>query len=122
MLAGDLRQRVTIEQQLETSDGHDGVVLRWLPVHARIPARIRPLTGRDLKRARQVDPRITHDVRLRFWRNYRDDLNAGRNRLIYHDTTDREFEIVGPPVDVDERHVELVQTCREALKTATEAA
>lgn len=114
MRAGTLRQRVTIEQRSKTSDGHDGYVTTWTPAHTRIPGKVAPLLGRDLERARQIDPRITHEVTLRFWRNYRNDLDGGRARIVYHDTTDRIFEIVGPPVDVDERHVELRQTCKEA--------
>lgn len=112
--AGEMRQRVTIQVLTEQSDGHDGVVSEWTTVHRRIPARVRPLSGRDLERARQTDPRITHDVTLRFWRNYPADLAGGRSRFIYHDIIDRELEIVGPPVDVEERHVQLVQTCKEA--------
>ncbi len=114
LTAGEMPQRITIEMLSQVSDGHDGFVDHWAAVHTRIPAKIRPLIGRDLERARQVDPRITHDVTLRFWRNYRDDLAGGRSRFIYHDTVDREVEIIGPPVDKDEAHDELIQTCKEA--------
>lgn len=112
--AGELRQRVSIVAIAEQSDGHDGMVDVPTVTHARIAARIRPLSGRDLERARQVDPRITHDVTLRYWRNYQNDLDGGRASLVYHDLTDRAFEIVGPPVDTEEAHVQIVQTCKEA--------
>jgi SPP1 family predicted phage head-tail adaptor len=114
LAAGDMRQRVTIEMQSKQSDGHDGWDIVWAPVHTRIPAKVRPLIGRDLERARQIDPRITHDVSMRYWRNYRNDLDGGRARLIYHDINDRTFEIIGPPVDEEEAHVKIVQTCKEA--------
>jgi hypothetical protein len=41
--------------------------------------------------------------------------------VIYHDVADRTFEIVGAPVDVDERHELLLLLCREAavMFTAT---
>ena len=112
--SGALPQRVTIHLLTEQPDGHDGVVDVWTPVHRRVPARIRPLAGRDLERARAIDPRITHDVTFRYWQNYRTDLAGGRSKIVYHDIVDREFEIVGPPVDTNEAHVELVQTCKEA--------
>ncbi len=115
MFAGDLRDRVTVQLRTEQTDGHDGLLEAWLPVHSRIPAKVVPLMGRDLERARQVDPRISHEVALRYWRAYPQDLDGGRARLVYHDTPrDRVFEIVGPPVDLDERHDELRVTCREA--------
>jgi len=113
--AGEHRHRVSIQGRVEVSDGHDGVIETWTTVHARWPARVRPLMGRDLERAQQVDPRITHEVSMRYWRAYPADLDGGRAQLIYHDLADRTFEIIGAPVDVEERHVELVMTCKETV-------
>jgi len=112
--AGELRQRVTVQMKAETSDGHDGVTEAWSLVRARIAAKVKPLQGRELERAKQIDPRVSHEVTLRYWRNYRDDLDGGRGRLLYHDRSDRTFEIVSPPVDVDERHEQVVVFCRES--------
>lgn len=112
--SGSYPQRVTIEMLSEQSDGHDGVVDHWTPIYRRVPARIRPLAGRDLERARAIDPRITHEVAFRYWQAYHTDLAGGRSRILYHDFTDRAFEIVGAPIDTDEKHVEIVQTCKEA--------
>jgi SPP1 family predicted phage head-tail adaptor len=114
MQAGDLPHRVTLEQVTEVSDGHDGLTQSWSTAIFRMPARVRPLQGRDLERARQIDPRITHEVALRYWRDYPSDLDGGRTRLVYHDISDRTFEIVGPPVDEEERHIRLVVPCKEA--------
>jgi SPP1 family predicted phage head-tail adaptor len=112
--AGVLRQRVTIQRSTEISDGHDGFTQTWSSVWSRIPARVRPLVGRDLERARQTDPRVSHEVTLRYWRAYSTDLAGGRTRIVYHDLSDRTFEPIGPPVDLEERHVELTLLCREA--------
>ena len=112
------RHRVSIESLTETSDGHDGLTDTWTPLRRRWPARVRPLAGRDLERAQQIDPRISHEVTFGYWRGYQADLKGGRVRLVYHPTAtaadDRTFEIVGAPVDVDERHVEITMLCREA--------
>lgn len=109
--------RVSVQARTEVSDGHDGYTESWSTLHARMHACVKPLLGRDLERARQVDPRISHEVRLRFWRAYRTDLAGGRVRLVYHPSSvaseDRTFEVVGAPVDVDEAHVELVLPTRE---------
>lgn len=114
LTAGALPHRVSIQLLSEQSDGKDGYVDDLTTVHRRIPARVRPLLGRDLERAHQVDPRITHEVTLRYWRNYANDLMGGRSTIVYHDSTDRVFDIIGPPIDVEEQHIELRQTCKEA--------
>lgn len=119
MNPGELRQRVTVQVRTETTDGHKGYTEAWANVPpVRRAARVKPLVGRDLERARQIDPRISHEVTLRAWRDYPEHLDGGRTRLVYHPTSDsaddRTFEIVSPPVDVEERHAELQMLCREA--------
>lgn len=114
MDAGALRQRVTLQARTETSDGHDGLTETWANVSPiRRAAKVEPLQGRDLESAKQVDPRISHKVTLRYWRAYPDDLDGGRARLVYHDVNDRTFELVSPPIDVAERHEWLKMFCRE---------
>lgn len=119
MTASDLRQRVTLEARTEVSDGHDGYTETWAAVRRRIAAKVQPLQGRDLERARQVDPRISHEVTLRYWRAYQSDLDGGRTRVVYHPTSvaadDRTLEIVSAPVDIQERHAAIVLQCREAV-------
>ena len=114
--AGELRHRVTIQSIPEIDDGHDGFIDGPpVTVQARIPARVKPLIGRDLERARQIDPRLSHEVTVRYWRNYPTDLAGGRTQLVYHaPSADRTFEIVSPPVDVEEAHIMLQFPCREA--------
>lgn len=112
--AGDLRHRVTIQSVPEVSDGHDGFTDGTpVAVHARVPAYVKPLQGRELERSRQIDPRLSHEITMRYWRNYTADLAGGRTQLVYHDDEDRTFEIVSPPVDVQEAHVMLQFSCRE---------
>lgn len=111
-------QRVSIETLTETDDGHGGFTQAWTPLRRRWSAAVKPLAGRDLERARQIDPRVSHQVTFGYWRAYQDDLNGGRVRLVYHptavSTADRTFEIVGPPIDDDEAHVQITVLCREA--------
>jgi head-tail adaptor len=118
LTSGELAQRVTIQTRTE-AESHGTTTESWdTVVRARTPAKVRPLSGRDLERARQVDPRISHEVTLRFWRAYRTDLAGGRARLVYHPSSqaddDQVLEIVTPPIDVDSKHVALVMLCREA--------
>lgn len=115
--AGDLPDRVSIEVRTETSDSHRGYTESWTVRHRRWSALVRELTGRDLERARQVEPRTSIEVDFRFWSAFRDDLDGGRVRLKVHPTMDsdddRTLEIVGPPVEV-ERRAKVTVPCREA--------
>lgn len=115
MIASDLIHRVTIQTSTETSDGHDGLVSTWANTsRTRVPALVAPLSGRDLERARQVDPRASLRVTFRWWSTYVADLAGGRARLLFHDGAigDRTLEIVEPPQEAVYR-VSLVMTCRE---------
>lgn len=118
MGAANRCQRVSVEVRTETADGHGGYTDTWAVRHRRWSARVRPLAGRDLERARQIDPRISHEVEFGYWRAYRDDLDGGRVRLVYHATSeatdDRTLEVVAPPIDVEERHEDVIVLCREA--------
>lgn len=115
--AGSLPHRVSIQVRTETSDGHRGFTETWTSRYRRWPARVIELSGRDLERARQIDPRIAIDIRLRYWRDYRDDLDGGRTRVVYHVTDDsdddRTLEVVTPPVAIVDRQ-EIQVLCREA--------
>lgn len=115
MDASELRQRVTVQTSTEASDGHDGLSVTWADVRRRIAAKVRALAGRDLERARQIDPRASHEVTLRWWRAYGTDLDAGRARLTWHDgeVGDRVLEIVEVPRET-ERRARLDLICREA--------
>jgi SPP1 family predicted phage head-tail adaptor len=114
---GRLRHRVSIQARTEVSDGHDGYTETWATTRSRWAAMVEPLIGRDLERARQVDPRISHRVTFRYWRAYRDDLDGGRVRVVYHPTSlssdDRTFEVISAPVDVGEAHVAVQVECKE---------
>lgn len=114
MNAGDYRQRVSIQTRAESDDGHGAHDETWTTVQARIAASVVELAGRDLERARQIDARATHEVRLRYWRAHNDSLKGGRARVIWHDDGamgDRTFEVFGPPREVE--RVQLVLLCRE---------
>ncbi len=117
MLASELKQRVSVQARTVTNAGTDSESQSWSTTRARLAAKVQPLQGRDLERARQVDPRISHKVTIRAYRNAPTELAGGRARLVYHPTAadddDRVFEVIGPPIDVEERHERLELTCRE---------
>lgn len=114
MRAGEYRQRVTVQTQTRVSDGHDGYVVTWGNSRARIAAKVATLDGRDLDRARQIDPRAGYEVSLRYWQDYRTEMPAKGMRFLYHDgDTDRTLEPV-EPVREPEYRQRLAVICREA--------
>ena len=110
MRAGQLRHCVTLRGIVEVDDGHHGWTKDVTSYARRIPAEVTPLSGRSLERAQQIDPRTTHQVRIRFRR----EPKSG-DTVIYHDPDhgDRQFEVVAPPIDVEERRRELQLLCKE---------
>ena len=115
MRAGRLKQRVSFQTYTEVDDGHNGFTEVPAPiVRARVPAEVLAVTGRDLERARQVDPRASHVLTVRYWQAYATDLAGGRVIAIWHDgDRDRSLEAVEPPREVVSRD-ELAMVCREA--------
>jgi SPP1 family predicted phage head-tail adaptor len=111
--AGDLRHRITLQVRTETQDPeHGGMTDTWTNVRSRLSALVAQLDGRELERARQIDPRIDITVTLRYWSAYRTQLTA-RHRVIWHDGAhDRTLEIVGGPVETEHRET-LVLRCKE---------
>lgn len=111
MLAGKLRQRVTLRKKIDVPDGHYSFTEDEVLVANRIPASVVQLEGRALDVARQIDPRATHRIELRF----RSDVVSGME-VVYHDPHrgNRLLEVVGPVVDEQEQHRKIVLTCKEA--------
>ncbi len=110
---GEMRHRVTVQALAQVDDGHNGFTDAWSALHRRVAACVQPLQGRELESARQIDPRISHDITLPYWQAYRDDLSGGRVQLVYHDLADRTFDVVAPPVDIEEKHRWVTVRCKE---------
>lgn len=110
MRGGSLRHRVSVLSRADVDDGHGGTTQSLMTVCDRVSALIEPLRGVALDRARQIDPRTTHSVLMR-WRR---DVQA-RMTLVYHDGgLDRMFEIIGSPTTDSEKRVLMTLMCKEA--------
>jgi SPP1 family predicted phage head-tail adaptor len=111
-----LIHRVTLQSGQDASDGHDGLTETWTDASPRrLSARVQTLSGRDLERARQISPVVTHEITVRWWRDYVSLLNGGRARVVWHDGVigDRTLELVEPPRETEPR-VSLMMLAREA--------
>lgn len=106
MQIGELIHPIAIEALRESEDGQGGTTDDdWYTLKPLVFSHIRPLTGDELTTAQQVDPRVSHEITLRYDR----DIQA-RQRVVYQG---RIFNIVGPPINVDERNRELRLRCVE---------
>lgn len=109
MQAGKLRHRVTVNMTTETSDGRGGTTSVPTAVLRRAPACVEMLSGRELDRAVQVDPRSRLSVKMR----YHAGVKAGQ-AVVYHSFEgDRALEIVAPPL-IDEKDRAMQLLCGEA--------
>jgi len=92
--AGVLRHRIQIQSESNARDANGGVIKSWNTVATRW-GKIRPLSGRELIAAEQVDSRVTHEITIRYYPGL-----TSLFRLV-HDS--RVFNISSPPRDIDER-------------------
>lgn len=72
MTAGQLRERITIQQAVETPDGGGGSSVVWTDL-ATLWAEVRPLSGRERLQAQQIEASVDYRVTIR----YRSDVDAG---------------------------------------------
>jgi len=103
MKAGKLDKWVQIEKPTETNT--KGVISTTWSTFVDVWASIVPLQGREYYDAKQVVADVTHKIRTR----YVADVTA-KMRVKFGSRT---FQIESPPINVEERNVELVLMCRE---------
>lgn len=106
---GRLDKLVTIQSVTRADDDGGGATITYTPIgawHVGIDTE----GGREVVRAQQVMPQVTHLVRGRF----RTDVTA-KHRLFYvSNNTSRVFAIHAV-VDTEERHEQLVCWCSEVM-------
>lgn len=103
MNPGALRHTVTLQTRTATVDAGGGRVETWTDAYT-VRADIEPLTGAERIAAMQVNPGLSHRVRIR----YRAGITSA-TRLLYGA---RVFE-VRAVLDTGERHRELILLCEE---------
>lgn len=102
--AGKYDRRIVIEQAAETQDEAGGVVQTW-STYKTVWARFVTQTGREFFAAKQVNTALDQLISIR----YVSGLNA-KMRVKYGS---RIFNIIAPPIDVNEAHEEIKLMCEE---------
>ena len=106
MKAGDLRNRVIIQSKSVTRDGYGAEVITW-STHATVWAAVEPLRGREWTETRQVQADVDTRVRIRYLSTVTPSM-----RVLWGT---RVFEIIAPPIHVQERKRETHLMCREQV-------
>ena len=96
--AGQLRERVAFHEPTTERGARGEDIDTWAEV-AKLPARVRQLSGRELERAQQIDTEATWEITTRYLESITSDLRA----IVENGPT---LAIVNV-IDVDYRHREL---------------
>lgn len=105
MKTGPMRHRVKIQQATETQTASGKVSRAWTDC-GTVWAAVEPLTGREAVQAQQINPLLSHTVRIRYW----DGLTT-KYRFVFSGRTLN----IGGIIDPDERHREMRCLCTEQL-------
>jgi SPP1 family predicted phage head-tail adaptor len=110
LVAGDLRQRITVEELGLPTDRDDigGVTERWRPIGKRW-AKIEPLRGTELLAAQQIDARITMRVTMRYLAG----LTPSHRFLHTSSGVTRTYNVIAP-LNIEERNIMHAVGCMEA--------
>ena len=106
MRVGKLRHRLTIKEPVSVRDSTGGDVPTWSTV-ATVWARISPLMGKEILGSGSKFGEITHKVVMR----HRQGIVA-KMRL---QEKDRVFEIVSPPINIEELDKEIQIMVKELV-------
>ncbi|WP_422363178.1 phage head closure protein [Pyruvatibacter mobilis] len=109
---GTLRERVSIQERSETSDGGGGVSFTWanIDTNPTVSARVEPLRGFEQLQGLGLQGRVTHRVTLR----YRSDVTIG-NRFLWGTTG---LEVKSPGINEDERSRYVTFLCEQGTDQA----
>lgn len=105
MQAGKLRHRITIESPADTQGATFGEAKLTWSTFASVWAAVEPIGGKELLRADHVAGGLTHRVSLRYI--------AGVTAKMRINFNGRHLNIAAPPINKDERNIELELLCME---------
>lgn len=112
MRAGEMNQRITLQQRASTQDSFGAQDNTWTDV-ATLWAGINPMTGKELFAAQAVNTEITHVVKTRYQALFADPKAVAAMRLNY---SGRIFNIHAS-MNVGEGNREVQLLCSEGLNT-----
>lgn len=106
MRAGELKDRIIIQQKTVTRNGEGMVIEKWAGV-ATVWAAVNDLRGRELFEAQAVNAEVTVLIKMR----YRTGITSAM-RVVFGQ---RIFDIKALPLNPDGRRIEIHLMCRELM-------
>jgi len=103
--AGDLRHRITIQEQTTTRDTTGAEVVVWVD-RTTVWAAVEPLNGRELFAAQALNAEMTTRIRIRYWQGIVPKMRATWEGHTY------DIQYVS---EVETRRRELHLICKELL-------
>lgn len=107
--AGSLRHRVSLQKKTPTTTELGQKVNQYLTQASGVPARIEPLLGSELEKAKALVPQASTMIVMRYFRQ----LTEGW-RVVFADAGVQRIFDIGNVIDVGYRHQKHVLTCSEA--------
>lgn len=107
MKAGDLRHRITVQYPVEAQDSAGQPIATWKDLFTCWAA-IEPISGREFTMTQQTGTEAQIRIRIRA----RPVKLSGKMRVLFGT---RIFELVAPPINVQERNREVHLMCREVF-------
>lgn len=105
MNPGKLRHRIVIERKVGTTKDPDGIVKEtWAPFTSPWAAVI-PLSGREKTYAAAISAEASIRIEIRYMQGITADMRVNYGGRI--------LELVAPPLDIEEKHIEIHLLCKE---------
>lgn len=108
MNPGALRHRITFQKQVETQNDYGEEIKEWIDVKT-VWASVNPMSAKEFFAAEKTNSEVTHKIYMRFIRG----LNITPDMRIKF--KGRYFELIGPPINYEERNKELQLLCKELI-------
>lgn len=101
-----LRHRITFQKQTETQNDYGEEIKEWVNV-VTVWASINPISAKEFFAAEKMNSEVSHKINLRYIRQH---TITPDMRIKFGE---RYFELIGPPINFQERNIELQLLCKE---------
>ncbi len=103
MKIGDMKHRVTFQEEVKVPDGHKGFTVSWI-YKVEVWGSVKPLSSRERFFSDQIKAEVTHKVRVRYLEGVTEAMRIKhRGRVL----------LIAGIIDIDEKQEELEITCAE---------
>jgi SPP1 family predicted phage head-tail adaptor len=104
---GELRHIVTFQKQSNVENDYGEETNEWIDILVNVRVGIYPISGKEFYTASSVNSEVTHKIRMRYVPNVTSDM-----RIKFGD---RIFELISPPINFQEKNVEIQLLCKEVF-------